>query len=679
MSGVWTLLHNGTEKSLADWGLRATRLQLRSMAADALELIAASQSTTPPAFSADDKIELFLQTDPTLASTKVRKFTGWMDTKATQERAVEGVKNWVFTGPWRWLERAVFEQTWVKNNSDGTKTTLRWAHCFIPQRVVDSGGGGYVQQNTTTGQQMRAALDYVLELAQLDGLPAPFTVAASFDADVPNLTVPVQEVQNVYCSEVVRLMFRWSPGSVWFDYSTSPPTIYAKPYETQAAVNLSLTSKKQGDYNVIERHDLKHDAVSFTYEQVAQNGSFNSVVDTWPASANPRGFRTLQRAFTFAAPSGLTYAATVRNSLFPGPTNTNGWLNLFKEDHPVLDGERIYGLRVVSALPAPTYTRRLQPNTTVPGWVITIYGPIVQEQLKMDVAYKVLKKDVDPNTPGFDATNPQNFARVVEREEIKINVISTDITPGQKSIWVEYDSGDTVPPLGENGLARKVYDWVSRLQYQGFLNLTAQEVPEDLQLGRLLNLTDGSSAAWATMNSALNTLDLDINTGSARAEFGPPEYLTPQDRITLLQQARQRLTLSNPNAQVNGTIGFNTADVAADAAARASSAGKQSISSITLTPDETNPAEPGVGIFSKPLNDQFQVNLTAGIANARSVRMDTVNGRSVLVIADGDKRITLDTTALPAGAEMAIIAVQVCDPDTNENRTGYVLGYIPGA
>jgi hypothetical protein len=426
---------------------------------------------------------------------------------------------------------------------------------------------------------------------------------------------------------------------------------------------VDITDDQQGSYEVRQRDDLQHDAVCFTYEQVSSDGSYSSITDIWPPSANQRGFRTLRRTFDFQAPSGTTYAANIQTAAFP--TTAGGWASWLQSYHPALSQSivsgqsRVTGLTVKSPLPATTYVRQLTSDV-FPDWLTE--AAAADDNLRLRVSYTEM------------AADGATVIRKVEDREIVVPVTSTNATTKQYTRIISLDSGDPLPDTGAGGLANEIYNWVSVLPFEGGLERTAAEFPTDITLGVRLNLSGGETA-WETMASAVNTLDIDIANGTVRCEFGPPEYLGPQDRISLLQITRGRLTFQAAITQSSGFGSTLSLDTGLAVRADGGDGAKDLISEQRLAAD-TAAATPHVQIKSAPAANAYQLNLVQP-TGVRSIRADTVNTSSKLVLADGDKIITIDTSALPAGAQMSIISVQVCDPDTGENRTGYVLGYIP--
>src|SRR5262249_34743621 len=87
----------------------------------------------------------------------------------------------------------------------------------------------------TTGQQILAALDWCLAPFVNANVPPPFQIGRI----TPNVDVPIDEVRDITCAEVIHKMLRWSPDAVtYFDYTTTPPTFHCLRRADMNIVNL---------------------------------------------------------------------------------------------------------------------------------------------------------------------------------------------------------------------------------------------------------------------------------------------------------------------------------------------------------------------------------------------------------------------------------------------------------
>ncbi len=73
-------------------------------------------------------------------------------------------------------------------------------------------------EKINTGQQIIEALNWARQAARHEAMAAPpFQIGEV----TPALDVPIDEVRDITCAEVIHKMLRWSPDAVcWFDYTT---------------------------------------------------------------------------------------------------------------------------------------------------------------------------------------------------------------------------------------------------------------------------------------------------------------------------------------------------------------------------------------------------------------------------------------------------------------------------
>jgi hypothetical protein len=142
-----------------------------------------------------------------------------------------------------------------------------------------------------------------------------------------------------------------------------------------------------------------------------------------------------------------------------------------------------------------------------------------------------------------------------------------------------------VPPLG---LAAKFFNSLyTYLYWQGTIRLHEAECGGVLRPGRMLNLLNGA-AAWASMNTPIQVVTEDLDSGVTEAEFGPPEHLGPQDFFTLEAYFRNRPTPSAwSTAQHNGTAGITYCPTGCDAGLYAAAQAAAAASAA----DPTNPVK----------------------------------------------------------------------------------------
>jgi len=233
---IWTIEYNGGEKTLADWGLVNVTRTLLSQGLDTLTFTAAG--------AAADATGLFpFQAALTLHRNRAQNpdgsFSGgtpWFRGIVVQiprHGAPESESmRYKVAGPWWYLENLVFQQPFRAFNGYTIPNDPN-----SPPLYIDSESDTHLFLNLApinaptpsgkinTGQQIIEALNWALKPFQTARVTPPFQVGSI----TPAMDVPIDEVRDITCAEVIHKMLRWSPDAVtWFDYTTSPPTFNCK-------------------------------------------------------------------------------------------------------------------------------------------------------------------------------------------------------------------------------------------------------------------------------------------------------------------------------------------------------------------------------------------------------------------------------------------------------------------
>jgi hypothetical protein len=242
----WTITSNGTEKLLADWGVIRVTRKLVSQGVDELSFHADGvPADAAPLFP--NKSTLMLSRNRMQASDGT--FSGgttWfqglvIQTPRAGAADAEGMAYRV-AGPWWYLDNLTFQQAYqnifLGYAVAGDPTTAIYgpsnsSHLFLNQAPVVN-----ALLKITTGQQIIEALNWALK---------PFiTAAATPPFQIGNITpavdVPIDEVRDITCAEVIHKMLRWSPDAVtWFDYTTAPPTFNCVRRADMTSMNLDVS------------------------------------------------------------------------------------------------------------------------------------------------------------------------------------------------------------------------------------------------------------------------------------------------------------------------------------------------------------------------------------------------------------------------------------------------------
>lgn len=246
---IWTIAYNGVEKTLADWGLTDVVRRLISQGIDELSFKADGQPMDDEPIFEEFADTLVLYRDRQVdVSGNFSGGTPWFSgivTKVPRAGDPEAEKmTYKVAGPWWYLDNLVFLQPWQQillTIGSGGAPVLgpsNSSHLYLNLHTADSFSNFNITK-ITTGQQIIAALNWCLQPFVAADSPPPFQIGRV----TPALDVPIDEVHDISCGEVIRKMLRWSPDAVaYFDYTTTPPTFNVLRRADMATVNIDVST-----------------------------------------------------------------------------------------------------------------------------------------------------------------------------------------------------------------------------------------------------------------------------------------------------------------------------------------------------------------------------------------------------------------------------------------------------
>jgi hypothetical protein len=247
----WTIAYNGTEQSVANWGLAQIRLTRVSQGMDVLSFKAEGEAADAvPIFAFKSTITLWrdrVRDSGGVWSGGTIWFVGLIIQTPRNGAPDAESMSYKAAGPWWYMENLLFQQQfkqfagWTVPGDPTSGATYADAvsdtHLFLnlaPIGTVTANG------KITSGQQLVEALNFVI--AQFTGGTPSSAPPFQVGTVTPDLDVPIDEVRDITCAEVIHKMLRWTPDAVtWFDYSTSPPTFHCKRRPELSAVTLDIS------------------------------------------------------------------------------------------------------------------------------------------------------------------------------------------------------------------------------------------------------------------------------------------------------------------------------------------------------------------------------------------------------------------------------------------------------
>jgi hypothetical protein len=458
-------------------------------------------------------------------------FRGWC--RELPKRGTGGAEShsYVFHGPGWFLDHLVYRQNW-RARSVANDPESAWATVALAKLKAGMSASG---AKVTTGVVIGEVLDYAIAA----GKPlAKGTVPTGVNA-------PTDEFDTSTCMEVINRVLRWTPDVVmWWNYATNPATLNLTARSGLTPVSISLVEGTQVTASEITpRSDLQVSAVHLTYRWGGADSPYTAL-DRYPVDCTGTEDNALVAALDLEHEAG-TPGSYLRQEIVTAPIPGAGATELvlvpwLKTRIPWLNDPRITNIKRYDVTGFGSWTRELVEGTLTP-WMADMGVDAEQITITGTIDYELL------DSVGGDVV------KKIEGTPFSVTLTATDATTREYKKRVP-GSGGYIEPQ-PTGLAAALHAALSQLHYQGSLTTVAAECRTDLRPGKSLNLT-GARSAWATMAAVVQTVSMDLFTGTVLTSFGPPAHLAVQDLVALLKPVRLRNSgSSNRDPETNDEAG----------------------------------------------------------------------------------------------------------------------------
>ena len=397
-------------------------------------------------------------------------------------------------GGWYWLGKCFYMQKWAVGESGGQQSKTR----------VVLGG-------ESPNGQIRDILTCAI------GAGAPIAIGA---IAVASVKPPADEQVDLTCANAIDRVLAWFPDTaVWFDYSGGgAPRINLKRRAALSSLTLPVAQAAES-VSATPRHDLVVPGVQIVYEITS--------------TKNDKTFRDVQ--IDSAGDADALGAARFTIAL-DGAHQNNIWQSV--------EADRIWE----KDLTDPDWWVKRLPE--LKGWTGPdgTGKPVIHTDFEFPKAEgSTLNRELVAGSLAPWMGCASTSAAIVctasyalggetfQDVTLRCNLVLTNARTGVYSFCQSKQEGEAVP----TGLATQIWNAVKHLYYQGQIKYAGEGPPRLLSPGNRLNLS-GGLAAWDSMNSAIQSVELAADTGSTTISFGPPEHLGPQDLVQLAQANRKR-------------------------------------------------------------------------------------------------------------------------------------------
>jgi hypothetical protein len=562
MSAVWTIRDaNGTEKAVADWGLRELTRERINQAPDLVTFRAETPSDADPIFAHGSTVQLF--------SAGVPWFYGRVIQVPGRATAKLEEQLYRVAGPWWYLENLVFQQVWQTTN--GSEVTL-----------VATNKSRLVLSQAADGTKLAtgAAIAEVLAYATARGVPI------AVGAITPNAIAPYAEALDRSCAEVIRNFLRWTPDAMAaFDYTTTPfPTLSIRLRADAAVISLPAYGAPISGLELTPRHDLQAPAVVLKFEQTndIDNDTFTSVItQSAPETATGDEFGALVMTLDLAGARATYHKQPVRTAPIPATDSAGGVIDWWKSKFAWLQDFDDSDLSVVSGSQTlvienpedyPGVSLADLPNELLEGHV-SAWMNVVAAPLLVSATLQFSGAPTDESNEVFGATN---------QRVVYTRVMGTNADTMTYSRLTSETDAEPIP----TGLAAALFAATGVLQYDGALELTEPECSGTGAPGVLLNLA-GGRAEWAAMAAQIQRVEEKIDLGYTKITVGPAKHLGQSELTAWLRANRSRRLSYRLGERTTGSGSGDAAKVqGGEHSPRSDSVFRPSASSGTAEPNK---------------------------------------------------------------------------------------------
>lgn len=518
---AWFLKYAAADKTLEAWGISGLSIATANLAPDQASFtVAGALLDDAELFPYDAEIVISKTDDANPLAPAVVWFRGLVSQTPRMASGTAESHNYVVSGGLYHLERLVFQQEFKFLNQTTKLLELR----LVPDLILGQDVAGARQNN---GDIVREVLQYAIDSG----------VALQIGTIDPAVEIPFDEVSTATCLEVLRKVLRWSPDAVvYVDYATSPPTVHCRKRANLPAVvaNVPATAGESA-VRVSPRNDLQVPAVYIYYRRTVEielasadpneddvpSIFTDTAIDKFPPSATGREPGAVVMIIELAGAVHRHATQTIVVEPFPVDPNDKAWWKSKINDLADVDDADL----------SITIGARLQPgdNELVEG-TIQDWMPVQSWA------------DTITARAAITLRNPDTSVRQIEHRDLTYNCTSTDALEGSGKTIKKYRSASSHDP-GEPlpvGVAQAYYNAANPLQYEGHVEIVQAEPSGVFALGTALNVAAAGQPSWATMRALVQSVIVNVDTGSTRVRFGPAHHLGPADLVELLRPVRTR-------------------------------------------------------------------------------------------------------------------------------------------
>ena len=523
----WTLRNNGVEKPFADWGLEKPTADFVSHGPDLLKLkLIVAGADGADLFAPGSTATVYRQrtlTSGIYSGGTIYFYGMFVDTKQGEE-VPQATHDYELRGPWYWLEKHTFRQSWYGSSVPLSKLVL----------FVDINGNA---------QTVKQTLTEILNYAIAKGAPLQI---GTID---PTVNAPFQGATSLTCAEALQRVLRCAPDCItYLDYTTTPPTIHIRQKSTLSAQNITLTDAQLTGLDLTPLYSSQVPAVVLEFDVTSTlNGitSYAPAFDRWPVDATGDEFGALVANIDLKGVSGTLLQQSLTTQTPAAFDTADFWekhAGWFTQLLYPLDGGTLRS--TTQSFGTPVVEVEGVDDDGNPAWVpgtgydYEIIDGAVADWMGVSTKRVRITVPCDYNLVSSASGDDVTLA---QKHGVPLSVVIETTNGGHgDGTPLVYNSfqGTQAEPV-PTGLAQYFYNALNSLYWRGSIRVTNAEVGGTQYLGTLINLP-GGTGKYAAINALVSAVHDDLETGETHIEVGPPAHFSPRELLDLLWWWRQR-------------------------------------------------------------------------------------------------------------------------------------------
>ena len=541
MAATWRIKEaseSGDGDTLATLGIEELRIAFRNRAADeAVFTIPGDTYHANPGFTHGVQYAI-TKTVPDGNSTRTDVvFIGRLASISHAAETPNHRRTVRLLGGWAELESYVYTQPW-KQGSGNT-----------------SGSRSRVILGLAYANDVPKPISFDMQIASIVGRAGSVTLGTCNVAggNPGTKAMPYDEQVDLTCAEALKRVLAWVPDTqVWFTYDTGHTVMHVARLANCGSRTASASAAES--LECTPRPDLQVPNVILYFEKTGTQTTTDPVTQEQTTST----YKDVEKQY-YPNVSGNDKPDIERGSLVCTIQLAGASTRTFAQRIKVRPIPNVFGDTGTAKTRWKKWIPWLQD---IPDNALTVSdGSWVDADVDGDVAktsWPPKKGNTIPNCPNeiVEGELPdwlENHKVVTVTLSVKVSyetatetvtdmlvshtMTMTSAATGTYTKTLTENAGDSVPA----GLARKLYDSLNRLYYEGRYVRVDEDPPGLGHPGEKFNIS-GANTAWASMDTPVQTVEWDVGRGRTTVEFGPPEHLGPQDLFQFMQANRRRNT-----------------------------------------------------------------------------------------------------------------------------------------